>query len=471
LPPLIATFFFLLGIAGLFFLDRDRKVRPSRALWIPVIWILLVGSRPVSEWMSNTTTVAASVERIAEGNPLERGCYTLLLVIGLAVLATRKRTIVPLLRANLPIVVFVSYCAVSVLWSDFPNIAFKRWIKSLGDVVAILVVLTDPAGLGAIKKLLTRTGFLLIPLSILLIKYYPNWGRAYNGENGSHSAVGVTNDKNMLGIVCLILGLGAVWRLIQLFQEKRRSRNYRAVIAQGTLFLMVAWLFKQAHSATSVSCFLMATALMVFTTFPLLGRRKGIVHMVVIGFITVACSALFLQLGSGLLNTMGRDSTLTGRTELWGKIVGMSPNNLLGAGFESFWLGARLQTLWDFFHWKPNEAHNGYLEVFLNLGWIGVALLANLILAGYRNAVSLLRTDPEQARIRLAYFLVGMTYSFTEAGFRMLSLSWIAFLLGVTMLPRMAKQSQRINAAENGRAALGNSFLGDGDKWATSTPL
>lgn len=160
----------------------------------------------------------------------------------------------------------------------------------------------------------------------------------------------------------------------------------------------------------------------------------------IVTFVTVSFSALFLHVGSGMVESMGRDSTLTGRTELWEQLVKMIPNPMVGSGFESFWLGPRLDRLWSYFHWKPNEAHNGYLEVFLNLGGIGVALLGVLIVSGYRNAVKMSRLDPAGGKIRLAFFLMGIVYSFTEAGFRMLSPIWIAFLLSVTAVPVALRQ-------------------------------
>jgi len=51
MPPQIATLLFVVGIAGLFWLDRDRSVRVSKALWLPVIWLAIDGSRPVSAWL------------------------------------------------------------------------------------------------------------------------------------------------------------------------------------------------------------------------------------------------------------------------------------------------------------------------------------------------------------------------------------------------------------------------------------
>jgi len=83
----------------------------------------------------------------------------------------------------------------------------------------------------------------------------------------------------------------------------------------------------------------------------------------------------------------------------------------------------------------PNEAHNGYLEVYLNLGWVGIVLLGIVIVTGYRTVFRFLRQDPEIGRLKLVYFVVGLAYSFTEAGFRNLTPIWIAFLLAVVNIP------------------------------------
>ena len=50
--PFIAAFICTCGIAGLFYLDRDRTVRTSKALWLPTIYLWIIGSRPVSDWLS-----------------------------------------------------------------------------------------------------------------------------------------------------------------------------------------------------------------------------------------------------------------------------------------------------------------------------------------------------------------------------------------------------------------------------------
>ena len=374
-----------------------------------------------------------------QGDSLERTFYTGLLVIGTIVLLRRGQKVSRLLGRNIPIVLFFIYCAASVLWSDYPDVAFKRWIKALGDLVMVLIVLTDNDPLGAIKRLLSRTGFLLIPSSILLIRYYPFLGRDWKVD-GRPVFVGVTSDKNALGVLCLIFGLGAGWRLLNGLREQKPPPppNRRSFLAQGVLFTMVMWLFWVANSMTAFSSFALALGLMVATSFPFIRRNRPAVHLLVFAMLALAVLPLFLSVGASVLGELGRDATLTGRTTLWKQLIGMNPSMLVGAGFESFWLGPRIQTLWSMkeFQYHPNEAHNGYLETYLNLGWVGVVVFASVIAAGYRNALAALRRDPQLGMLSLSYVLTGIIYSFTEAGFRLLNPVWFFFLMAAMMLPK-----------------------------------
>ena len=95
-------------------------------------------------------------------------------------MARRRQLSASLIAANWPIACYFLFCLMSVVWSDFPDVSIKRWIKATGDVVMTLVVITDPQPLVALRRLFSRVGFLLLPLSALFIKYYPELGRGYN---------------------------------------------------------------------------------------------------------------------------------------------------------------------------------------------------------------------------------------------------------------------------------------------------
>src|SRR5881396_222075 len=216
MPQSVATVVYGLVILALFLLDRDRKSRVSPALWIPVAWVLLAGSRMFSDWLDPARGMQ-SPDQYLEGSPLDRLMLAGLLAAGLMVLLTRGRRTGMFLRANGPILLFFLYGALSVFWSDYPDVAFKRWTKALGNVVMVLVVLTDQDPSAAVKRLLARTGFLLIPLSVLLIKYYPELGVGY-GPWGTQNYMGVATGKNGLGYICLIFGLGYLWRVLEAFR-------------------------------------------------------------------------------------------------------------------------------------------------------------------------------------------------------------------------------------------------------------
>ncbi len=137
-----------------------------------------------------------------------------LLLAGLIVLVRRREKVFGMLKANWPLVAFAISCALSISWSDCPDVAFKRWIKSLGDFVVVMVILSDRDRYAAIKRVLAWTAFLLIPLSVLFIKFYPDVGRGYHPWTWTPYYTGVTTNKNELGRLCLVLGLGIFWRLL-----------------------------------------------------------------------------------------------------------------------------------------------------------------------------------------------------------------------------------------------------------------
>lgn len=436
MSPEIGTVAYAVAILGLFALDRDRRLRTSKALWIPVLWLLIGASRPVSAWLQ--LAPPASLETYVDGSPLDRFVFTSLLTAGVVVLISRGSRIGALLRTNKAILLFFAYCGMSVLWSDYPDVAFRRWVKFVGNLVMVLIVLTDSQPLAALKRLVARAGFLLLPVSVLLIKYYPGLGRTYApGDFVSQSwrlyYTGVTDTKNDLGAVCLLFGLGALWRCIELLRDKAMPQRSRHLMAQGALLGVTVWLLGLANSMTSLACFLLAAGLILIASCPRLVSGRVAVHVLALGAVCVSLLATFVV--PSLLVMIGRNPTLTGRTEIWKTVLGIAGNPMLGTGFESFWLGPRLRTIWSSYWWHPNEAHNGYIEIFLNLGWIGVALAAIVLIVGYRNVARAFHENPQEGKIRLAYFVVGVVYNLTESAFRMVDPVWFFFLVAALVIP------------------------------------
>jgi O-antigen ligase len=447
MPPDIARLAFAIGVAVLFYWDRDHKVKTSAALWVPVFWLLINGSRSLSLWLGGQTGAKLqSSAQYLDGSPLDMWVYTGLLAVGLIVLVLRKSRVKKLLRGNAVIVAFFVYCAVSAVWSDYPDVSIKRWVKAVGDLVMVLVVLSDLNPSAAIKRLVARVGFVLVPASVLLIKYYPALGRIYNIWTWEPMFVGVAEHKNSLGLLCMVLGLGFEWRFLMAYQDRKDPRRVKRMIVYAALLAMMFWLFTMANSVTAQSCFILASVFLIGSGVRIVNQKSWRVYALMALLVAAPFATLFLGMGGGALEGMGRDSTLTGRTDIWRNVLSMSGNPLIGTGFESFWLGNRAQRMWGMFYFHPTQAHNGYIEVYLELGWIGIALLAAIVVTGSRNAVAMLRRDPNASRIRLAYIVLALAYNMTEAGFRMMTLTWFFFLLSAAIVPKAAVQEAAVVA-------------------------
>ncbi len=354
-------------------IPMNERLGTSPALWIAVAWMFLGASRMVSQWLR----FDVSPDIYTEGSAIDRNILTVLLVAGVLVLISRGHRTTAVLRANGPMLLFFGYCLCSVLWSDFPLVALKRWTKAAGNLTVVLLVVTDPKPAAAVRRLFAWTGFLLIPVSVLLVKYYPDLGRGYSPYVWTTYYVGAATDKNGLGVICMVFGLAAFWRLFELFRARPRPLPVRPLMAHGILLLMALWLFRLAESATSLVCFMLGV-LLIIVTFraqqkPSADLRWVMGTLILFGVFGYAFPELY-EFG---ISKLGRNATLTGRTDVWTDVLNMRFNAWVGTGFESFWLGPRLEFLWSKYYFQPNQAHNGYLETYLNLGVLGLGLLAS----------------------------------------------------------------------------------------------
>lgn len=454
MSPQLAAAVFATGILGLLYLDEERNARISPAVWIAVVWLFLGSSRMVSQWLGSAATLDNPTQYL-EGSPIDRAVLTGLLGIAVLVLISRGGLTVGVLKANAPALLFFGFCAASILWSDFPQVAFKRWTKAVGNLVMVLLILTEQNPLMAIKQLFARTGFILIPLSILLIKYYPALGRGYNGFTWTTFYCGASTDKNGLGTLCLVFGLASFWMMVRAFQDKERSNRGRHLVAHGLLQAMNIWLLWMAHSSTSLACFILGCAIILITTFK---PRPSTVHTLAGSVACVAVLAyMFQDAYAGLVGALGRDTNLTGRTDIWNDLFTMNLNPLVGTGFESFWLGPRAEYFWNKYYFHPNQAHNGYIEIYITLGILGLALLTWQFVAGYRNIVSSVRRNLPFASLQLALLVAAALYNMTEAAFKIMHPVWIAFLFSTMTTPLAKHAVRRESLVPQGRLGRGHS--------------
>jgi exopolysaccharide production protein ExoQ len=427
LPPIVALFLTVAFIVFLFRRDFRESPNVTRALWLPLIWMLIIGSRSVVQWL-NLLGLPVGATSMEEGNPLDALVYFGLIAAGIYLLNKRQVQLSEIFRNNGWLMAFLLYCLIAIAWSDFPFIAFKRWIKILGHPVMVLILFTEPDPEEAVTRLMKRCAYILVPFSILFIKYYPELGRGFDAWTGAPMNNGVNTNKNELGFMCMILGFFFFWHLLQTWRSERsKARRNELLLTAGFLY-MIWWLLWNAESQTSFLSLLIGMLIIVVLGLRLVNKKLiGTYALLVLATLMVAEFAFGVF--EHIVNLTGHDATIAGRGELWRELLAFHTNPIFGVGFESFWLGDRLKALWAIHWWQPTEAHNGYLETYLNLGLVGLFMLIGLIVATFRKIRLALLSNFQFGRFRLGFLGAVIFYNWTEATFKGLSPVWFIFYI------------------------------------------
>jgi exopolysaccharide production protein ExoQ len=445
LPSSIASF---LTIAFVVFLyRRDIRERPNvtGALWIPLIWFLIISSRQVSEWL-NVFGLHTGGVTLEEGSPLDACVYFALIAAGLYVLHQRQASLSEIIRNNRWLTIFLLYCLVSVIWSDFPFVAFKRWTKVIGHPIMALIILTEPDPVEALTRLMKRCAYVIVPVSILFIKYYPQWGRGFDVWTGAAFNTGITGNKNALGSDCLILGFFFFWHLLQTWSIERGKPRRNELFLTGGLLMAIWWLLSMAHSSTSLVSLFIGLVIVVILGRQFVDKQLIGTYLIIAVIVFVVAESAF-GIYSSAIQLLGKDPTLTDRTLLWSELLKVENNPLFGTGFESFWLGERFQKFATSRWWQPNQAHNGYLETYLNLGLVGLFLLVGLLIATFWKSRRELLTNFQFGRFRLGFLAAVVAYNWTEAAFKNISTIWFVFYIIAVDAPRL-KQAPAMQSGE-----------------------
>jgi len=412
MPPIIALALCTGFVLFLLWIERQQARELSPALWIPTLWLMAMGSKPLGIWFGTVGTNEI-------GSPFDRLFLTGLALAGLIVLARHRFGFAKALHENQWLLALLGYMLLSTLWSDITFISFKRWVREAIVVIMGLVILSEPDPRQAMESLMRRSVYILIPFSLLLIKYYPGLGVDFGRWSGQVMWVGVTVHKNCLGRLCLIAAFFLLWTL---YRRWRSGRLFAAdrypVLADASVVLIALFLLRgseNAYSATSVATFVVG----ITTFLGLVWLRKKSIPPPKIGFLVF----LALLIGFGIAapltgganvaffsSIFGRNETLTGRTETWAELVPVVESHpLFGSGLGSFWTSERRE-LYDMSH-----GHNGYLDILLELGTVGLGLYAILLLSFGRRLHKALGEDYEWASLGISFLLMSLVYNVSES--------------------------------------------------------
>jgi O-antigen ligase len=168
-------------------------------------------------------------------------------------------------------------------------------------------------------------------------------------------------------------------------------------------------------------------------------RPARLIGLAVVAPILFVSLDSVLGLRAQILALLGRDATLTFRTDLWELVTSHQVNSVIGAGFMSFWTGERMAAIWQV---VPGvlQAHSGYVEQYLNLGYVGVAFIFLLFIVALFRIRRQMDYAPSAALLRLALLIVAALYNYTEASFYGANNVWVLMLVACIGLPQPLAQ-------------------------------
>ena len=340
------------------------------------------------------------------------------MLVALWMLLRRKLDWPAVIKENASLMVLIVFMLCSVLWSDIPFISFKRWTRELVAVLMAFLVLSDRSPRQALECILRRMTYILIPFSLLLVKYFGVYGVDYERWTGRRIWIGVCQHKNGLGQLCLIAGCFLIWSLLNKWRGHRSPAWKYEAHVEALILLIVFWLMRgpggQTYSATSVVALLLGV--LVYWGLGLARKRKlnlkaWTLMAVVVIIIIVGTSSVFTggSLLGPLASSAGRNATLTGRTGIWSTLLPIAMERpLLGHGFGGFWTTSR-RLLYPYHH-----SHNGYLEILLTTGFVGLVLISIFLLSSCRKAIGELSQDLSWGALWISFLLAIVIHNITE---------------------------------------------------------
>ena len=322
-----------------------------------------------------------------------------------------------------PILIYLGFAALSLAWSSWPTTTLTTLAVQSGFVLQALFLIRTCTG-RELLRLVEHAVAAVLVLSVVLevgvalsgSPLLPNFihvdrvsdphiywvrGNLFDGDFvGGGRIQGIVGNANLLAAICVVA------MIVAAVQTNRRHRD---TVARAALFALALVLCLRAGSATMLLSLVPISLIAVFTVVARRSSEK-VRRLLLVGAAIVAmgvAAAIFLQ-REVVFGLVGKDASLTGRTRIWEQVRERADESpLVGHGYASPWLP------WDpaFAGWITDHgltvfhAHNMWMDVYLQLGIVGAALLAFLYGTALRRSWRL-ASQPAAPRAAMAPLLI-----------------------------------------------------------------
>lgn len=359
--------------------------------------------------------------------------------ISFALLAFRWPRTLSFLKTNLWVLILIALAIISVSWSSIPEIAFRKVISMIGTTFFALYLASRYTFEEQLKIYGWTFGIAVI-FSFLFALALPAYGiSSLDAVSGSWR--GIYPHKNGLGQSMFISFLTFYFLAISSKKNRLLLRIFCLLSVALTLF---------AQSATSFVSVVFIFAIAQGVNYISLKSKKSVLLLLLF----IICSALLLFVivinFNAFLAANNKDITLTGRTPLWADLwVFIQQKPWLGYGYGSFFSGVHRETdlLWKVHQWYPVHAHNGYIQLWLHLGIVGLSIFMVGYVGCLFNSLFKYLISKDIKMLWVFLFLIyTVTLNLTEISFLTAQgIIWIISLVAIYSMKPTARNSQSIS--------------------------
>ncbi len=365
------------------------------------------------------------------------------------------REILAIAARSKALILLLALAFVSAAWAESPGLVIQRAIALFGTTLIGLLLAARFTGTERLR-LLSIIFRCLAMGSFFISVFLPRFGIS---DDPLHTGdwVGVFGNKNKLGAYI------ATAMLIDYFRPMR----LRWKLLWFGLYIL---LLVKSGSASPLAA-LFATWVVLRVAQTLRGRHRLSIRAILISVAATVGFGVAAGLGTGVFQFIfGRTADLSGRTGLWKALIpAIAKHPLLGYGYGSFWGGASAEyyAVVNRLYWVPMYSHNGYVEITVNLGLVGLILASIFLLSGTRYAVQEAELSTlERDAFPIAYLIYFLIRNMTECTILYLnSLEWalcvavvVSVLPAVQLAGRMAIGSLRHSLSSG--SAPGGEYAG-----------
>lgn len=345
------------------------------------------------------------------------------------------RTMVSTVLRSPLLLLLVVICVISTVWSVSPADTLRRSL-ALAMTAAFGWLLADRYDYWMQLRLVGVALTIAIVGSVFICLAVPEIGVMQGLHSGAWRGLFV--HKNVLGKL-------AVLDLVVVTVLTMRS-GFRPWLAVSAVAALVAITMSSSLTAFALAVVAGYAAALV----GVIRSQSRTAPIATLLLLSVGLLMLLIVLSSldALLAAIGRDRTLTGRTEIWEEIsafVGARP--WLGYGYSGGWVPdtnivTAIQLAVD---WAPLSAHNGYLDLLLQIGSIGIAVFSLLMIISIINFLSTLRSaDALSVYWSAAFLSLMLVGNFVESAMlRQNEINTVLFVSTVLMLNKVAQEAGR----------------------------